>query len=999
MFQEKSLSLLIGLLFLALSPSLASESLQLEVQSVSTNTSGRGDWEAVQFDTEFSEVPVVVASPPAYGGNQPVSIAIRNVTTLGFEFQVREWEYLDGSHNEETVSFLALEPGVHQFGDKTIIAGRSQASTSDPAGGVPVDFSLSMIDPVVLAQIEFVTAELTATPRVSAIDSNGFSLQLQLEEAVHGSVSFDCMVSWIAAETGTASVDGVNLMVGSESVSSDWKEIDFGINAPTPYFFGEMQSVNEPDTATLRIRNLSEISVSVKVEEEASLDEEVDHGDESIGFFVLWKDLSPKLEIGEIEVSVLGDGAWWRVELNYSYDNPVVIIGPPTASLEEPIITSIRNVEPDSFEVRLHPWDYQSDRQHPLEKISFLVMESGVYSLGGLTWEAGHSEAGSSQFTTQSFRSVEFQESPVVVTALESEFADGAAISRIRNVTEGSFQLRLYEEQGADGLRPLETVHYLAVSEGAAELFDGAVVRVETHLDVDSDWNTAQFSSWLDEGFYIGAFQTVNGADPGALRIKNLLPNQVDARFEEERSADDEVSHVGEALGSIYFGVPQVSMEEGVDFDADGLTNRDEILNLGTNPKLSDTDGDGLSDSVEVAGLSDARRSDTDGDGLGDAWELNHGFDVNAAETGIHASYADADGDGWTNAHEAEREMDPFSADEVRGFWIREHWENIRLYSTFLLVKDSRFFAPPSEIVPQVGSSTGEIFKSNFANRIRGYIEAPETGEYQFWISGKTAAELWLSTDDSKFNKRLIARLGPEFGSGHGVGINHNFKWNAFVSQQSVMISLQAGERYFIEVLQQHGHTKEAHASVAWARPGGERESIPGDFIISYAHVDTDQDDDSLPDDWEQAFGLNSFDDGRSDRGREGQWGDFDSDGLSNHDEYILQLNPAVDDSQTYLESISNSANRIELGDSLIESFPGALVLGEGWTLMSDDSIQAEYRRARRTFDLDIAQPGHYKAQLLIGDVAQADGIRNTAVKLFLNGVFLGRYGVLLPVE
>ncbi|NRB74519.1 MAG: hypothetical protein HRU46_09195 [Verrucomicrobiales bacterium] len=507
------------------------------------------------------------------------------------------------------------------------------------------------------------------------------------------------------------------------------------------------------------------------------------------------------------------------------------------------------------------------------------------------------------------------------------------------------------------------------------------------------------FRSWLDDGFYLGGVQTVNGGEPGAVRIQNALPNRVDVRFQEEASFDIEVNHVAEELGSVYFGIPTVSMEEGEDVDLDGVSNRREILELGTNPLLADTDGDGLSDLEEANGITDGRFADSDSDGMWDKWEMEFGFDPMVPQNGDFAPETDPDGDGWTNFQESLRGMDPDSVDIVNGFWIREHWEGIHLYSTRLLVQEPRFFGPPTEVVPQEGSSTGELFESKFANRIRGYIEAPESGEYQFWISGKTAAELWLSTDETKFQKRLIAQLGPEYGSGHGVGINHAYKWNAFVSQQSVKIPLQAGQRYYIEVLQQHGHTKEAHASVAWARPGGGREPIPADFIWSYAKDEGDQDDDSLPDAWEQLYGLNNFDDGRSDRVRQGQWGDFDGDGLNNHDEYVLNLNPSENDSGAYFESISNAADRIELGDTLVQSMVGALALGDGWALWSDDSIQADHRRARRTFDFVISEDGHYKAQWLLSDALQSAGINRTAVKLYADGRFLGRYQITLPAE
>ena len=54
----------------------------------------------------------------------------------------------------------------------------------------------------------------------------------------------------------------------------------------------------------------------------------------------------------------------------------------------------------------------------------------------------------------------------------------------------------------------------------------------------------------------------------------------------------------------------------------DGLGDVAESCDHGTDPALSDTDGDGLDDSVEVAAVSDPLLADSDGDGLSDFEEL-----------------------------------------------------------------------------------------------------------------------------------------------------------------------------------------------------------------------------------------------------------------------------------------------------------------------------------------------------------------------------------------
>jgi len=103
------------------------------------------------------------------------------------------------------------------------------------------------------------------------------------------------------------------------------------------------------------------------------------------------------------------------------------------------------------------------------------------------------------------------------------------------------------------------------------------------------------------------------------------------------------------------------------DADSDGLNNRDEFL-AGTNPRLADTDGDGIRDLIErtnssnpllitskpdFAGQTWPSGPDLDGNDLPDAWE------VRFRAFGLLPS-GDADGDGASNAQEAKWGTDPF---------------------------------------------------------------------------------------------------------------------------------------------------------------------------------------------------------------------------------------------------------------------------------------------------------------------------------------------------
>jgi hypothetical protein len=122
-----------------------------------------------------------------------------------------------------------------------------------------------------------------------------------------------------------------------------------------------------------------------------------------------------------------------------------------------------------------------------------------------------------------------------------------------------------------------------------------------------------------------------------------------------------------------------------------------------------------------------------------------------------------------------------------------------------------------------------ETVNSNnmFGARMRGYICAPMSGNYTFWISGNDGVELWLSTDENPGNKRQI---------GGYVGFTAYHEWNKYAFQQSPAIYLEAGHRYYIEALHKGGRgNNDNHVSVQWQLPNGATESpIPGSRIAPF---------------------------------------------------------------------------------------------------------------------------------------------------------------------
>jgi hypothetical protein len=101
----------------------------------------------------------------------------------------------------------------------------------------------------------------------------------------------------------------------------------------------------------------------------------------------------------------------------------------------------------------------------------------------------------------------------------------------------------------------------------------------------------------------------------------------------------------------------------------------------------------------------------------------------------------------------------------------------------------------------------------DFGARLRGFLSAPLTGDYTFFISCDDNGELDLSIDETPANKQRIAYV-----SGSPAWTDY-VEWNKFPSQKSQVVSLAAGKRYYVEALLKED-IAEDHLAVGWTKPG-----------------------------------------------------------------------------------------------------------------------------------------------------------------------------------
>ena len=611
---------LLAVLCLCLSAVAHAQEPQFETGTLSVQQARTDQWFTHTFEEAFAAPPVVVLGPPSRRGSDPSTMRVRSVTATSFEYQLDEWDYRDGPHIQETFSFLAMEAGVHQVGTLTIEALRlPNVGFRNTAAAFSADFAEA---PVLLTQVTSAvnfqgstTDTVALSPRVAALSPNALQVYVRPQELFpdpRGRIQGE-EVSVIAISRGVGFLGDFRIQAvrTPNAVAAPAYDVAFGESFQNAHLLASIQTNRGGDTCALRFLSRSDEGFRVTLEEEQSNDAEINHIPESIGYLVLGEsplDTDPKLQVLSLTSNQAAPDSWTTVAFDETYENPVVVMGPPSFRGGDPSTLRVRNVTSDGFEYQIDEWDYR-DGWHTTETFAAMVMEAGVYEIDGLRWEAGVKDG-----VTDSASRVGFQRPfpalPIVLSQVASSNDPAAVTERVSPITVNGFNARLYEEEGsADPAHAAETLHFIAIEPGSGSLNGNPFVAASTAEEITGGFTRIQFPGVFTDPLFLADLQSFNEKDPTALRHNELTATSVVLRAEEEQSGDSETTHAAETVG--YF-------------------------------VLSTT-------------------ADTDSDGLPDAWEIANGLDpADPADAG-----QDPDGDGFTNLEEYLNGTDPNTSSRV----------------------------------------------------------------------------------------------------------------------------------------------------------------------------------------------------------------------------------------------------------------------------------------------------------------------------------------------
>jgi Ca2+-binding RTX toxin-like protein len=221
--------------------------------------------------------------------NDPYTVRVRDLTETGFQFQLDEFDYLDGSRSvADSVSWLAVSEGTHTLDNGSIIqAGR--ANVTNEAQTTVIFDSAFGSTPIVLSQVITDNDSAAVVTRNRSVSTTGFNVNL-LEEEGTDNLHATEEIGYIAIEEGGSAASG--FLIGQTSptlVTHNVTTINFGGTfANAPVFVHDQQTVNGGDTSYSQADGITTTAADVFIGEEQAANTEVSHGGaESVGYFAL----------------------------------------------------------------------------------------------------------------------------------------------------------------------------------------------------------------------------------------------------------------------------------------------------------------------------------------------------------------------------------------------------------------------------------------------------------------------------------------------------------------------------------------------------------------------------------------------------------------------------------------------------------------------------------------------------------------------------------------
>lgn len=260
-------------------------------------------------------------------------------------------------------------------------------------------------------------------------------------------------------------------------------------------------------------------------------------------------------EVGVYGSTAVGTG-WTAVALPVALTNPVVIVGPASATEADEVVVRVRNVTASGFEARLVEAPNR-DGVHGSEEIGYLAVAEGEHTLvDGTRIEARRVDTQatvgrsiSNLWLAQSFTTA-FGATPAVLASIDSANDPQYADVRMRQLTASGFQFAMEDVEGATAPHgAVETLGWVAWTAGVGSLGASPFEAALSADTVDERDEVIAFTpAFAAAPTFLSQLATYDGPDSAHLRLRSKDASQALIFVEEDTANDADTNHTDERV-------------------------------------------------------------------------------------------------------------------------------------------------------------------------------------------------------------------------------------------------------------------------------------------------------------------------------------------------------------------------------------------------------------------------------------------------------------------
>ena len=383
---------------------------------------------------------------------------------------------------------------------------------------VTVYFDETFLEPVVIGTpVLDASTDPPMVVRVRNVSSCGFQMKVQ---STGGDEPSNVTVYWLAVEEGTYTEAEHGVAMEARTVTSTLtsyknnyflESVGYNQTYTKPIVFGQVMTENNEAWSVFwaagDYRFNPPTSSALSVSKHVGSSSNTSLASETLGFIVLESGVGTIGDYIEYRAALTNDEVMGAedVPAGYTYDHTITGATRGLASIAgldggDGGWAVLREVTPFDITVS-YDEDQEADteRLHTTEQVTYLVLGS-LNPNPTLALERGTVSGIDSSWTSVTFTE-SFVNPVVVATPVLPDTATGPMVTRVRNVTDTGFQVRI---QSAGGDEPSNiTVHWLAVEEGTYTVAEHGIAM---EAQIISASETANTSSWTQET------QTLNGS-------------------------------------------------------------------------------------------------------------------------------------------------------------------------------------------------------------------------------------------------------------------------------------------------------------------------------------------------------------------------------------------------------------------------------------------------------------------------------------------------------